>query len=208
MIKAIFLIFQPGATWDRIAQARRGFFTVLAVYLLPMVVVSGAVEGWGLHHWGKVQPKFHLIRDFSAGTVLTFEVVQLALSVVMVLVSALLLLKISQTFHTRGAYTQAFTAMAHAFSPLFLLRLLDAGPSVSPWVTWGIGIMLSIWIFYQGLPRVMEPDPAHAFGLYLSTVFVMVLASGIVRVLTALYLLGYVDFRNSWLTHLFPRLFQ
>jgi hypothetical protein len=54
----------------------------------------------------------------------------------------------------------------------------------------------------------MEPDPAHAFGLYLSTVFVMVLASGIVRVLTALYLLGYVDFRNSWLTHLFPRLFQ
>jgi hypothetical protein len=35
----------------------------------------------------------------------------------------------------------------------------------------------------------------------------MVLASGIVRVLTALYLLGYVDFRNSWLTRAFPGLF-
>ncbi len=208
MIKAIFLIFKPAATWEQIAQTRRRFFTVLALYLLPMVVLAGAVEGWGLQHWGKMQPRFHLIRDFSVSAAVTFELIQMVLSVAVVLVSALLLLRISQTFHSRGTYTQAFTAMAYAFSPLFVMRLLDAGQSVNPWVTWGIGIMMSVWIFYQGLPRMLEPDPAHAFGLYLSTVIVMVLMSGIMRVLTALYLLGYVNFRDSWLMRTFPSLFQ
>ncbi len=85
------------------------------------------------------------------------------------------------------------------------MRLLDAGHgSVNPWVTWGIGIMMSVWIFYQGLPRMMEPDPAHAFGLYLSTVFVMVLMSGITagfdRALVSAGLYG--TFRESLLVGL------
>ena len=39
-------------------------------------------------------------------------------------------------------------------------------------------------------------------------VFVMVLASGVTRILTGLYLLGYMDFKNSYLSHVFPGLFQ
>ena len=186
MIKVFLLIFDSARTWDRISQAQRSLFTVLTIHLLPMLALVGFVEGWGLQHWGKWQPRFHLIKDFSVSTVVTYEIFQLILSVAMVLVSALLLLKVSQTFHSRGTYAQAFTAMAYAFSPLFLMRLFDAGPSVNPWAIWAIGIAMSIWIFYQGLPRVLQPDPTHAFGLYLSMVFVMVLTSGIARVLTGL----------------------
>jgi hypothetical protein len=206
MIKAIFLIFESGATWDRIAQAQRSFAAILTTYLLPMVLLTTVVESWGLQRWGKWQPKFHLVRSFSLNTVIVFEVIQVLMLLAMVFVSALLLLRISQTFHSRGTYLQAFTTTAYAFSPLFLTHLLDAGPMINPWVCWGLGIGLSIWVLYQGIPRVMQPDPTHAFGLYLSMMFVMVLTSGIVRALTGLYLLGYVDFQNSWLTHKFPGL--
>lgn len=208
MIKTLFLIFNSGATWDKIARNQRGLVTILATYLVPIIALAAFVEGWGLERWGKWQPKFHLVKDFTMGAVINFEVIQSLLLVAMVFVSALLLLKISQTFHSRSTYLQAFTTLAYGFSPLFLLRLLDAGPMVSPWASWGIGIGISVWILYQGIPRVMQPDPTHAFGLYLSLAFVMVLTSGIVRVLTALYLLGYVDFHNSWLTHKLPGLFQ
>ena len=59
---------------------------------------------------------------------------------------------------------------------------------------------LTMWILYQGIPRVMQPDPTHAFGVYLSASIVVVLTSGLARLVTAMYLLGYMDFQHSWLT--------
>jgi hypothetical protein len=46
----------------------------------------------------------------------------------------------------------------------------------------------------------LQPDPTHAFGLYLSAVFVIVLSSGLGRLITGMYLLGYMSFEHSWLT--------
>jgi len=91
---------------------------------------------------------------------------------------------------------------------LFLARVLDAGPMVHPATAWVIGIVLAFWVLYQGIPLVMQPDPTHAFGVYLSSMFVIILTSGLARVFTAMYLLGYVDFRHSWVTQQFPSLFQ
>ena len=71
---------------------------------------------------------------------------------------------------------------------------------MSPWATWGVGVALTVWILYQGIPRVLQPDPTHAFGLYLSAVFVIVLSSGLGRMITGMYLLGYMSFEHSWLT--------
>ena len=65
---------------------------------------------------------------------------------------------------------------------------------MNPGVTWGLGIAMTVWILYQGIPLGLKPDPTHAFGIYLSAVFVVVLISGMARVLTALYLLGLIDF--------------
>ncbi len=208
MIKAFFLIFEPSVAWDRIAQARRGFAFILGLYLLPMIILVTAAEGWGLDRWGKWQPKFQKFKEFSVGTIVTFEVIQAALLLLMVLLSALLVLKISQTFHSRSKYLDAFTTMAYGYSPLFLARLMDVGPMVSPWTSWTIGIVLSVWILYQGIPRVLQPDPTHAFGLYLSGMIVVILTSALARLMTALYLLGEVDFHHSYLTHKFPGLFQ
>ena len=80
--------------------------------------------------------------------------------------------------------------MAYGLSPLFLLRLLDAFPSVPPWVPWSIGILLSIGALYHGVPRMMEPDPAHAFGLFLMSSLVLLLVTGLVRFVTWWYLEG------------------
>ena len=46
----------------------------------------------------------------------------------------------------------------------------------------------------------MQPDPTHAFGVYLSAMIVVVLTSGLARLLTAMYVLGYMDLQHSWLS--------
>jgi hypothetical protein len=40
------------------------------------------------------------------------------------------------------------------------------------------------------LPRVMEPDPPHAFGLYLMSSLLLILITGLARFVTAWYLAG------------------
>ena len=53
-----------------------------------------------------------------------------------------------------------------------------------------IGICLSVAVLYHGVPRMMEPDPPHAFGLFLMSSLLLALVTGLVRFATAAYLSG------------------
>ena len=85
---------------------------------------------------------------------------------------------------------QAFTVVAYALSPFFLIRLLDAFTPVSPFVTWGIGIFLALAALYHGVPQVMQPDPPQAFGLYLMTSVLLFSLTGLMGFIAAWYLQG------------------
>ena len=201
MIKVFFLIFEPGRAWEKIARVRHGFVYITIIQLLPLILGCTALETYGLYHHGKWQPKFQMMKNFSTQDVLAFGIIQFLLLLAVVIVSALLIFKISQTFQDRQSFLQSFTVVAYGFSPMFLVRFLDYFASMHPAVTWLIGIMLTIWVLYQGIPRVMLPDPTHAFGVYISATFVAILTSGLARLLTALYVLGYLNLEHSWLSY-------
>ena len=192
MIKVFFLIFETELTWDRIVVAQRSIKKIFFLHLLPMVLIACIVEGAGMKHWGRIHPDIRRTIEFTRADVLLYEAFQLIFSVLVIFVCTRLVSLMGQTFRTRTTTREAFTAVAYGLSPMFLLRFGDALPQISPWATWGAGIALSIWILYQGLPRVMNPDPTHAFGLYLMTAMVLVLVTGLARLLTALYLMQHV----------------
>ena len=79
-------------------------------------------------------------------------------------------------------------------------------PGISPWVAWAIGICLSVAVLYQGVPRIMEPDPPHAFGLFLMSALLLVLITGLVRFATAAYLQGKFPALQSLISDLAARL--
>jgi len=190
MIKALLLIFDPTATWEGIARARRSLLFLLVVYLLPMVLLASAAEGYGLVHWGKWQGELGRIKKFPVIEAAIVEAAQLVLGLGVVFLGASMVKAVGDTFHGRHTYVQAFTTVAYSLSPLFLLRLLDAFNWVHPMVSWAIGIILSIAVLYNGLPRIMEPAPPHAFGLFLVSALLLLLVTGLVRLGTASFLLG------------------
>ena len=200
MIKVFFLIFEPSVAWEKIAQARRGYFFITMIHLLPLILVGTALEAWGLSKSGKWQPHLQFYKLFSTQEIINFELIQFVLLFAVVMVSAVLIYKISQTFQDRLTFLQAFTATTYGFSPLLLLHFLDASADIHPVVPWLIGMGLVMWILYQGIPRVMQPDPTHAFGVYLSAMIVVLLTSGLARIITAMYLLGGMDLEHSWLS--------
>jgi hypothetical protein len=190
MIRALLLIFEPVATWERVFRTQRSLVFVLLANLFPMLILTGAAEGYGLMRWGKYRGEIAHLKLFSQREAVLFEVLQMALYLAIIFACALILKSMCDTFHGRHKYPQAFSTIVHGLSPLFLLRLLDALPSISPWVPWAIGILLSIGVLYQGLPRMMEPDPPHAFGLYLMNSLILLLATGLMRFVTDGYLQG------------------
>jgi len=201
MIKVFFLIFETGLAWERIIMARSGVLKIFFFHLLPLVMLSCAVEGAGLKHWGRIDSETGLSIEFSKNDVLTFEGIQFVLSLGSVLVCSLLIPVMAGTFQGRSTFTQAFTVVAYGLSPLFLFRLGDAFPGLNGWVTWTAGILLSIWILYQGIPRVLSPDPTAAFGLYCSISLNLLLVTGLWRGITYLYLVRNIHHFGHHLEH-------
>jgi hypothetical protein len=206
MIKALLLIFEPVGTWEGIFRARRSLGFILALYLLPLLLATSAAEGFGLVHWGKKQGELGRVNHFPPREAVLIEAVQILVSLAVVFGGASLVKSVGETFHGRHTYTQAFTAVAYSLGPFFLLRLLDTLPGLSPWVAWAIGISITVGALYQGVPRMMAPDPPHAFGLYVMSALLLVLLSGLVRFATAAYLQGKFPALQSLITDLAARL--
>lgn len=202
MIKALLLIFSPVPTWERIALARRHWAVVLATYLIPLLLLGCLAEGYGLYHWGKPRGQIPHLQVFSTANTLVFEVAQFLLSLGVVFLGAKLIKSLGETFHGRHSYSETFTVATYALSPLFLLRVLDAFPGMPPWLTWAIGMSLSVSLLYHGLPRVMKPDPPHAFGLFLTSAMFLVVVTGLLRFVTAWYLKGKFVTVDEFVSHL------
>ena len=190
MIRALLLIFKPVAAWDRILQSQRSPVFLLLRYLLPMMLIVAGVEGYGLVEWGKPQAVLHRIQKFTVGEAVVFEMARLLMLLLIVVVCAILIKMYGESFRERNTYRQTFTLVIYGLSPLFLLRLLDAFPGISPWITWAAGIMLCLEVLYQGVPPVMEPDPPSAFGLFFMSALVLVATTGLERFITAWFLDG------------------
>ena len=202
MIKAILLIIEPVPTWERIVSAQRRWSSILLGHLLPLLLVVCGVEGYGLVRWGKPRGRIPHLQAFTVSETIVFESAQLILSVGIVFLGAKLLKALGETFHGRHSLGQSFTVAAYGLSPYFLLHLLGTFPAVSPWVVWGIGMVLSAAALYHGLPRVMLPDPPHAFGLYLMSVVILLIITGLACFLTSWYLQGRFTKLDTLISHL------
>lgn len=190
MIKALFLVFDPAATWDRISLTPRRWASVVAGYLLPMLIMTSAVEGLGLFYWGKPRRIVGVVETLTLTQTITYELLQFLLTLVMVFFAAKVIKSMGDTFHGQHTTDQTTTVVVYGLSPLFMLRMVNAIPAVSPWIGWVLGMLLASAILYHGIPRIMKPDPPHAFGLFLTSSILLILVSGIVRFVTWWYLLG------------------
>lgn len=190
MIKALFLIFEPMAAWDRVALSRRGLLFIVTFYLMPMMLIVAALQGYSLVEWGRWQADVSEIKKFTHQEAVIFEAMELLLMSAVIALCAHMIKALSETFRGGQTYTQAFKVVIYGLSPVFLFRLLDAAPSINLWVPWILGMMLCIKILYIGVPRVMQPDPPHAFGLFVMSSLLLTMVTGLERYLTSGFLAG------------------
>src|SRR5262252_8849919 len=144
IVEPILLTFAPIWAWERAYRAQRGFLNLLFLLVLPLLALSTVAEAFRLVHWGMLQGEFEHRKLFLLGPTVVFEVGQFLLSVIVVFAGAIMLKSVGETFHGRHTFSQAFATVAYALSPFFLVRLLDGIKDLPPWVSWGLGILVSI----------------------------------------------------------------
>jgi hypothetical protein len=184
VIRALLLIFDPAATWDRIIQARRGIPHLLATYIVPLLLLVGLASGFCVTRWGVTNEFGERIQLTSRQTAI-YEAALFLVNLLVIFGSAKTVKALGETFHSGHTLQQAFTAVVYGLGPIFMLKLLQAF-NVSPIVPWVIGSLVMFTVLYHGVPKVMEPDPSHAFGLYLATSVLLTLMTG-VAVVAELY---------------------
>ena len=198
MLKALMFIFMPQRGWNTVAEDKRGIPFVLCLYLAPLLAITGAIEGLGLVKWGKEQSSVLPTKTFTVPDVKVYCLVQFLMGIVVVLVGAKMVQSICEAFRGRQTYSQTFRLTAYGLGPMFLCRIFDAAPFLPWWLVMTVGMVLSIAALYNGVPRIMEPDPPQAFGLYVATCVVLILVTGMGRVLTAWWLDGRFVTVQSW----------
>ena len=206
VIRALFLIFKPIPAWERILKAQRSPGYLLVCYLLPMVLLAAAAEGYGLVEWGRHQSGLHRIHKFAVGEAVVYETIRLLVTLLIVVGCAFLVKMFGETFRERNTYRQTFTLVVYGLSPLFLFRLLDAAPALTVWVPWSIGIILSLEVVYRGIPSVMEPDPPNAIGLFFMSGLVLVASTGLERFISYWYLSGHSQPMEHFISSLAAKL--
>ena len=189
MIKALLLILDPSNTWDAIEQAERNLTKVLLHFLVPVLLITGAGEAYGLMTFGhRKSAVVERIDKVPPLVTARYKIAQVALDCLVLFGGAAALQRLGASFHRRHTYTECFITLAYSLSPVFLLRLLNMIPAVNPWISWGIGILLAVSVLYRGIPRIMKPDPSSALGLYMISSLLLILISGLVQFLSLLVL--------------------
>ena len=190
MIKAFLLLFKSVPTWESIVHSRRSLLYVLMVQFFPLLLLFCLGQGFYLVHWGHVRgivPKPHI---FGVNETVVFEAVQFVFWLIVLIVDAVMIKAFGETFHGRHNYTETFTVVGYTLSVLFLLLLIGAFIPIHDLVVFSIAMLFTLGTMYNGLPRIMKPDPPHAFGLYLMSAILVGLTSGIVFALAHWYLGG------------------
>lgn len=183
MIRALQLIFSPFHTWTKVVAEQRSIGFILFCSLLPLLVVCVGIESYSLIRWGERRGDLGHLVMISQPVALRYAAAHILLFLACALFAGFGLQAVAQSFNLAATFRQAFTAIAYGVSPIVLARLLDAIPAMNTWVCWGIGGMLSLSTLYHGVALILKPDQTKGFGLYIVSVMIVLLSTGVAHLL-------------------------
>ncbi len=152
-------------------------FVVLLFSVLPLMILTFTVEGFSLIKYGEV------FRDLAPRAVSPVRAIKYVVfygvaSLAVVFLGAKLLQNMGKSFNLFANYSLCFILIVFGYTPIFLVRLIDALPQINTWIPWTVGVALSFRILYHGVALWLKPEQTKGFGLFLvSFVYVLVLSA-------------------------------
>jgi hypothetical protein len=180
MLRAVNLTISPEAGWQKTALNPPNVFAVLLLSILPVMIASLAVEGYGLVKLGEAFGELGR-HQVAAARVVKYSGFYGAASLAVILVGAWLLRNVGRTFNLQATYSAWLLLIGIAYTPVFLARIIDGVPAIHSWICWAVGVALSMRILYHGVGGWLRPEQTKGFGLFLLSFIYILVLSGLVH---------------------------
>lgn len=173
MINALLLLISPGPTWKRLASANRPAWAVFLFSFLPIVLIACSFEAWALSKYGEYNFSIQRQQKVSVELAMRYGTTQVVAAILSLLLGSLAVWNVTRGINIRTTFGQVFCTVGYSFSALYLFRFLDAWVFMNTWVVCAITIVFAFGVLYTAMPHFIKPDPAKAFGLYLTMVVIL-----------------------------------
>src|SRR5262245_54625055 len=110
MFLVLLMLFDPGRGWSRAVESGRSIVRVLCLHLIPLLLLGCVAEGAGMMRWGKPAGLAGTLRTYPLGQVVRYQACHLVVALALVLLCAVFVRVIANTFQARQTLGQALTA--------------------------------------------------------------------------------------------------
>jgi hypothetical protein len=150
------ILTKPKQEWAVIASEPTDIPTLYKEYIILLAAIPAICQFIGMTVIGVPTFLVGNVRiGFASG--LVHLIVSYILTLVSVLVAAFVIEKLAPTFQSRGDLVQALKMVAYASTPVWLAGILSIYPPLT--VLMLIAAIYAIYLFYLGLPAVMQTPP-------------------------------------------------
>jgi hypothetical protein len=169
------LVRDPRAEWEQIRDEETNIPSILFGYVLPLAAIPplcGAIGSLAFgEHYGDA-----VVRT-PVATILVSAIVTLFASVALVYLLGILINTVAENFDAEKNEIASQKIAAYAMTPAFMSGVFSLWPPL--WWVSLIGIGMTAFLIYRGLPILMKAEPERALG-YTTTVMIAGLIAFIV----------------------------
>ena len=164
------LLLSPVTEWDAISSEPADVQKIYMNYVGPLVIAAALATALGLLLFG-ANAGFMTIR-MPFGTILTFLILNIVLTLVSVYISAYVINALAPQFGGTQDMGQAFKVAAYSPTATWVAGLVTILPQLAI-VVW-LGVLYSLYLLYLGLPKLMKPAADKTVPYTIAVVVVMI----------------------------------
>lgn len=173
--RAYGLMRDPKTEWEQIRAEETTTAHLLSGYVAPLAAIPPIAGAIGSLIFGERYNGETIRTDI--GTLLLGALVTIVASIALVYFLGLLINAIADNFDAERDELSAQKVAAYSMTPAFLSGIFSLWPPL--WWLSLVGIAMTAFLFYRGLPPLMKADEARALG-YATTVMLAGLVAFII----------------------------
>jgi|AntDeeMinimDraft_5_1070356.scaffolds.fasta_scaffold14045_1 hypothetical protein len=161
------ILLEPRKEWEKIRTEQTSNKELILYYVLPFVALAALISLLAI--WSNNYLGFWLA--------LRFAVLQLVLPIITVIVTAVVINELAETFNSSKDLNSAMKLMAYSYTPFLLINIITS-------ISWTLGFLsllglYGVYLLWVGLP-VMMKTPKDKRLAYIVAAFVAVLLVNII----------------------------
>jgi hypothetical protein len=174
---AIDLVRGPAALMNAYRDADSPINAVMIYYVAVLAAVAFVATLIGYSWYYGLFGYFGLASGAIIGFAVTAGVLQLIFGIIAVFVAGFVIWKLGPNFKTETTQIRATRLAAYAFTPYFLLSILNIIPIIGFLSI--LGVLYGLYILYLGLPIMLGTPKEQQLTYVIVSVIVMVVVYGV-----------------------------